>query len=137
MNLYIEDIPISILIIKRDYEIIFANKKCHDLFGYEPQELIGKNLNVLVPYKSREYHHKAAEEYWEHPCQKQLGIGRNLQGLRKDDVLIPVEIGLYPYENNILVLIVDVTIRNVKNIDENLKNIVKNLEKIKDRMPEK
>lgn len=93
----LDDLPIALLVVQRDYQIVVANKQCHILFGYDHGELIGKNMDVLVPPKFRKTHHQAAEEYWKDVHPKQLGVGRDLHGLKKDGVLIPVEVGLYPY----------------------------------------
>lgn len=131
-NIAIDDIPIAIFIVQRDYQIIVANKQTHILFGYEAGELVGKQLEVLLPPKLRPVHHKMAEEFWKDARPRQLGFCRDLRGVKKCGVEIPVEIGLYPYKGNVMVLVTDITIRYVNKINDTLKILVERAEKTVD-----
>ena len=130
----INDIPIAILIVQRDGKIIFANKQCHVIFDYEEDELIGRNFNILIPSEKHEKHNEESDKFWKNPYVKQLGIGRDLQGVTKNNTLIHLEIGLYPFKESekdyIMAIIVDTTIRHVKEINKNLKNLTVKLEEI-------
>jgi PAS domain S-box-containing protein len=41
--------PQSVFAIGRDNTIVFANRRCEDMFGLAPGQLIGKSLEVLLP----------------------------------------------------------------------------------------
>ncbi len=102
-------LPVSLLVVQRDYKILYANKSCHSLFGYEDNELMNKQLDILIPEKSRDIHRKEADKFWEKSEAKPLELLRNLTGVTKDNKVIKIQVGLYPYQKNMMVLIVDLS----------------------------
>jgi len=110
----LNELPISLMIVQSDFKILFANKQLHKLFGYKDKELIRQHVDILIPESVRPMHHIWSEEYLKSPFPKQMGNGRDVNGLSKQNTLVPVEVGLYPYKDKILVLIVDITIRKAK-----------------------
>lgn len=67
------------------------------------------------------------EEYFVNPHPIHIGSGRDLQGIKKDGVLIPVEIGVYPYNSNVIVTIVDINIRKAKKMGVDMQKDMQNL----------
>ncbi len=71
-----------------------ANPAIHRVFGYTPQELVGRNVSLLMPSPDRENHDQYVARYLETRTPKIIGIGRQVTGLRKDGALFPVELAV-------------------------------------------
>jgi len=128
-EILIDDMPIAILIIDRNYNIVFANKQAHLLFHYNIDELKNKNISSIMPIKSSLIHKELADEYWNNnPHAKVMGSGRDIKALTKDNIEIPVEVGLYPYKDTMIAIIADLGIRKIKEINTNLKNIIEQVD---------
>ena len=71
------------------------NPAAAEIFGYQEEELIGKNVSILMPEKERQAH----EEYTAYSDLNEnmvLNQNRELYGLRKDDSIFPIEIRISP-----------------------------------------
>ncbi len=88
--------PDGMLIVGEDGRILAANRQCRALFGYEPAELEGQEIELLVPEAEREAHTRHRGQYVRHPHPRPMGVGLNLQGRRKDGTTFPAEISLSP-----------------------------------------
>ncbi len=89
--------PLAILISDIEGKIRNANARCAEMFGYEPGELIGRSIELLLPESLRGIHEKHRAGYIKNPSPRDMGFGRELVGLRKDGQKIPIEIGLSNY----------------------------------------
>jgi PAS domain S-box-containing protein len=96
-------------------KIRLINAEIEKQYGYSRDELLGKDLEVLIPERFRRNHATFLSEYKENPTPRSMGSGRELFGLRKDQSEFPVEIGLNPLtdsqETMILATISDITQR--------------------------
>lgn len=84
----------GIIIVNSQGEIVMANKRSEELFGYNEAELLGKVIENLIP---KEYHHKHVKDrqgYVKHPKSRPMGIGKDLVGLKKDGTTFPLEVSL-------------------------------------------
>ncbi|MDJ0794891.1 MAG: PAS domain S-box protein [Woeseiaceae bacterium] len=83
------------------------------LFGYEPDELIGQPIEVLVPEDRREWHAELRTRYQASPRARPMESSQELFGLRKDGSTFRAEIALNPVvtEEGILVT---TTIREIR-----------------------
>ncbi len=59
------------------------------LFAYEKQELLGKSVNVLMPREHSERHDTYISNYTSTRVPKIIGIGREVQGLKKTGQIFP------------------------------------------------
>jgi PAS domain S-box-containing protein len=114
-RLAVESGPNAILIADQRGKIILANARTETYFGYTREELIGENIDRLVPARFRGVHATHREDFNAAPRARPLGIGRELSGLRKDNTEFPVEIGLTPLDmaagKMVMATVVDITER--------------------------
>jgi PAS domain S-box-containing protein len=94
LRLLIEACPCGMIMTDADGAIVLVNAEIDRLFGYASGELLGKSIELLIPAPVRAGHGQYRANLVERPVARRMGIGRAVQGLRKDGALIPVEIGL-------------------------------------------
>jgi PAS domain S-box-containing protein/hemerythrin-like metal-binding protein len=87
--------PDVIIIVDELGNIVFASGRCKDLLDYEPLELPGKNVNVLVPAQ-HSWHGEMREKYWQNPQPRAMGKRPVLSAQHKSGAMIPVDIALSP-----------------------------------------
>lgn len=70
------------------------NKAAAEMFQYSPTEVIGQNINMLMP----EPHHTNHDQYLQHYEKtgeaRIIGIGREVRGKRKDGQLFPIRLSV-------------------------------------------
>ena len=71
-----------------------ANPAVERLFGYAPAELIGRNVSLLTPSPHREHHDEYIARYLRTGEARVIGIGRELEGLRRDGTTFPMELAV-------------------------------------------
>jgi len=64
------------------------------LFGYLPEEIIGKNISFLMPAPDRDQHDEYIRRYQHTGVPHIIGIGREVTGLRKDKTTFPFRLGV-------------------------------------------
>ncbi|MDT8282092.1 MAG: PAS domain-containing sensor histidine kinase [Gammaproteobacteria bacterium] len=74
--------------------IQFANLAAENLFGYDANELPGKNIKLLMPSPHREKHDSYIENYLKTGVKKLIGLGRQLIGQRKDGRQFPIYLSI-------------------------------------------
>jgi anti-anti-sigma factor len=79
-----------------DGEIVLVNRRCAEMFGYEPTELAGRPVESLVPADLRAAHQGHRAAYARAPEARPMGERARLVGLCKDGATLPVEISLTP-----------------------------------------
>jgi PAS domain S-box-containing protein len=74
--------------------ITATNQAITRLFGYAPGELMGRNVSVLMPAPYRAEHDSYLARYRGTGERRIIGVGREVQGLRKDGTLFPLELSV-------------------------------------------
>ncbi|GGK28008.1 hypothetical protein GCM10007962_22840 [Yeosuana aromativorans] len=114
-NILFEAVSEGVIVVDDFQNIVATNVSVEQMFGYAPKELIGKHLNTLIPQKYHTGHDKYFKNFIKEDVSRKMGIGRDLNGIRKDSTMFPVEIGLNPFEiygeRYVMALVIDVSIR--------------------------
>jgi diguanylate cyclase (GGDEF)-like protein/PAS domain S-box-containing protein len=84
----------------RHGSILKANPAAEQLLGYQPGELVGQNLSVLMPRREAERHDAHIRHYLAGGEARIIGKGREVQAVRKDGSHIPVELGVVHLKQN-------------------------------------
>ncbi len=127
--------PDATVIVDRDGCILYINRVTEELFGYSRSELLGQQVEVLAPARFRDMHRVHRAGFIAVPRRRPMGLGLELEGLKKDGGTFPAEISLAPLQvgsNTYTVAAVrDVTER--KKIDQRAQRWQKAREEIRQR----
>jgi PAS domain S-box-containing protein len=85
-------------------------------FGYEKkEELIGRQVEVLIPTRYDSTHHHHRSNYNKKPERRTMGVGRDLYAKKKDGSEFQVEVSLSNYNTaegiNVIAFVIDITKR--------------------------
>jgi PAS domain S-box-containing protein len=92
----LEAAPDAILEVDAEGRIVLLNESAEKMFGYGRQELLGLNVDSLVPEAMRRGHQRHRSSYTDQPQTRPMGTGLELNARRRDGTLFPVEISLSP-----------------------------------------
>ena len=84
----------AIIGVNRAGVIVLVNRQAEGLFGYKREEMVGRQLEMLLPQALRETHASDRANYFEHPRARPMGIGLELKGRNSSGSEFPVEISL-------------------------------------------
>lgn len=76
-----------------------ANPAAESIFGYRQDELVGHNINMLMPSPDHEQHDTYLRDYLRTGNAKIIGIGREVEGLRKDGSRFPMDLAVSEWSN--------------------------------------
>ena len=144
-----EAVTEGVVVVDENQTIVITNSTAERMFGYEKNKLNNQPLTVLIPKNYHPNHDSYFNAYYKAPSQRQMGKNRDLYGVHKSGKMIPVEVGLYPFEFNhkkyVMSMIIDITVRKeaeekivrlnleleqkIKKRTQELNNTVANLEK--------
>ncbi len=90
----LELVPDAFVGVVGNGEIVLANGQTEALFGYTREELIGQQLDLLMPVRFAKTHDAHLADYFVDPRTRPMGAGLELAGQRKDGSEFPAEISL-------------------------------------------
>ena len=94
LHAFFEAASQGILGVMGDGRITMVNRRTEELFGYSRTELLGQDLEILLPHRFRAAHVGHRNRYFAEPRLRAMGAGMELAGRRKDGSEFPIEIGL-------------------------------------------
>ena len=116
----------AVITIDDEGTIESVNPATESLFGYTASELIGRNVNTLMPEPDRSRHHSYMGRYLETGEAKIVGIGRETVALRKDGSRFPIDLAVselsVPGRHLFLGVVRDISDRKIaqKKVEETL-----------------
>ncbi|WP_242118919.1 PAS domain-containing sensor histidine kinase [Aestuariivivens sediminicola] len=121
-NILLEMISEGAIIVDSHQRIMEVNAAFEGIFGYTKKELMGRDLNLLIPSNYHKNHNTYFKKFIERGKRRKMTEASDIYALKKDGTIFPIEIELNPF------LIYDKTyvIGLIKDISEK-KEIKKNL----------
>lgn len=94
----LESAPEAMIIVGPDGRIILANAQTDQLFGYPREDLLGNEIEILIPPRLRGAHERHRAGFFDKPGPRRMGAGLQLWGLRRDGTVFPVDVSLSPLQ---------------------------------------
>ena len=110
-----ESIPEMVVVVDLGGVIVYSNVHSLDLLGWPPSELVGQQIEVLIPGRMHDVHRTHRKTYTHSPAARPMGNGLLLTALHRDGREIPVEIALSPLGGD-----VTGTVATVRDVTERL-----------------
>jgi diguanylate cyclase (GGDEF)-like protein/PAS domain S-box-containing protein len=80
--------------IGKDGRIKLVNKTVEPMLGYQPESLMGKKLEILIPESDRQRHTGHRSKFFQNGESRPTGIGLELTARKKDGTIFPIEVSL-------------------------------------------
>ena len=90
----LDEAPHGSIVSTEDGEILFTNHLADRIFGYLPFELIGQPISCLISESQRSLHAGFWVNFWKDSRSRRMSPKRTVTGVRKDGVLVALEVGL-------------------------------------------
>ncbi len=118
--------PNALILVNEKGKIAYTNAFVEKLFQYERSEIIGQEIEILIPARFKSHHPGHFNSFFKNPKARMMGVGRELYAIKKDKTEFPVEIGLNPIVtvdgNLVLASIIDISER--KKAEERFRLVV-------------
>jgi two-component system sensor kinase FixL len=90
----LETVPDAMIVIDEQARIQSFSAAAVRQFGYEPSEVIGRNVSMLMPEPYRGQHDSYMDRYLSTGERRIIGIGRVVVGQRRDGSTFPMELAV-------------------------------------------
>jgi PAS domain S-box-containing protein len=105
---FLEAAPDAVVIVDQGGKIVQVNGQAERMFGYGREELMGQEVEILMPERFRDIHQGHRAAFVAHPSIRPMGSALELWGLRKDGSEFPVEINLSPIPDHDGILVASI-----------------------------
>ena len=89
-----QSVPEGIILSNESGQIVRVNNRLMEMFGYKPNEIIGRNISLIMPQRFQNQHKLKLGDYLKNPKEKHFGFKSNLMGLHKDGSEFSVTVGV-------------------------------------------
>lgn len=124
-------IPYATVVVDRKGEIVIANQLVEPLFGYRPGELIGRNIDVLLPGRFRDRHAQHRAGYMASPVTRPMDGRLELVGSHQEGREFPVEVALSPLDSQEGLLVLS-TIRDITRRKKKEKELLRSQQQLRE-----
>ena len=104
--------PDAWVVANRHGKIVLVNTETERMFGYQRDELLGQDIEILIPERFRDRQARHQANYFAQPKARRMGPALELAGRRKDGTEFAAEINLSPLRAGEELLVLS-TIRDV------------------------
>jgi len=84
----------GIITVDSDGMILSFNQSASRIFGYKEDEVLGKNVKMLMPEPHKSEHDSFMRRYRETGDERIIGYRRELTGIRRDGTVFPMELSV-------------------------------------------
>lgn len=111
----LENVEEGIVTLDQQGALFSLNREALRIFGYREDELLGRHFSCLVPLAERAEYGRFLEGQTERPGSRMSGLGLQVNGLRSDGTVFPMELGLSAItvgsERRFIAITRDITVR--------------------------
>lgn len=130
---------IGVIIVNREFRIVLMNNSTLHLFGYKKKELLGVNIETLIPSSSQKKYKQHISNYFTYPENHYSQFRTELIAVKKDGAQFSVEVSIGNFktdkENFAILFVNDITLR--KKDEDEIRKLNTQLElKVKERTDE-
>lgn len=90
----LDTVPDPMVVMDEQCRISSFSTAAENLFGYQENEVVGKNINLLMPSPYHDEHDGYVERYIRTGEKRVIGVGRNVEGRKKDGVVFPMRLAV-------------------------------------------
>ncbi|HZH16635.1 MAG TPA: PAS domain S-box protein [Archangium sp.] len=94
LNAILDTAVDSIITIDDQGIILGVNAATTYIFGYAPEEMVGRNISMLMPEPDQSRHDTYLKNYLRTGVRKVIGIGREVLGQSRDGRVFPMELAV-------------------------------------------
>jgi two-component system sensor kinase FixL len=94
LNSILATVPDAMVVIDEQGTMQSFSAAAERLFGYAPEEVLGRNVRMLMPEPYRTSHDSHIKRYLDTGERRIIGIGRVVVGERKDRSTFPIELAV-------------------------------------------
>ncbi len=92
--------PDATVVIDERGDIVFANDRVREIFGWVPDELVGQSIEILISSEKQDVHRGHRALFRSSPTARAMGAGSVLIGQHRDGGTVPVDVSLSPLTLN-------------------------------------
>ncbi|MGC1203705.1 MAG: PAS domain S-box protein [Flavobacteriaceae bacterium] len=121
-NILLETVSEGVIIVDNHQRIMEVNTSTETIFGYSKNEILDKELNLLIPSNYHRDHSVYFEKFIQKGKRRKMGEATDIFALKKDGTIFPVEVELNPFSiyNKTYVMALVKDISEKKEIEKNL-----------------